>query len=148
MKRTAIIIAVVAATALAACGGDDSSSISGVQAEAAQAAVDSAAESGVTLDRDCVDKVAAQLSDEDAALAAEDGDQELSPEGEALSADLIACADQDELIDSLVAGMGEGVDQECAKEALSGLDLATMMAAAGDEPPAELVEALTPCFGG
>ena len=148
MKRTAMIITLVAATALTACGSDDSTAVSGIQAEAAQAAVDSAAEQGLTLDRNCVDDVAVQLSDEDAALAAADGDADLSPEGEELSLQLIACADQDELIDSIITGMGDGVDQECARDALEALDLTTVLAASGDEPPAEFAEALTPCFGG
>ena len=148
MKRTAMIIALVAATALTACGSDDSTAISGIQADAAKAAVDSAAEEGVTLDRDCVDDVAVQLSDEDAALAAAEGDADLSPEGEELSLQLLACADQDQLIDSIVAGMGDGVDQECARDALKALDLTTVLAASGAEPPAEFTEALTPCFGG
>ena len=148
MKRTAIIITLVAATALTACGSDDSTAVSGIQADAAQAAVDSAAEQGLTLDRNCVDDVAVQLSDEDAAIAAADGDADLSPEGEELSLQLLACADQDELIDSIVTGMGDGVDQECARDALKALDLTTVLAASGDEPPAEFTEALTPCFGG
>jgi len=148
MKRTAMIITLVAATALTACGSDDSTAVSGIQADAAQAAVDSAAEQGLTLDRNCVDDVAVQLSDEDAALAAADGDADLSPEGEELSLQLLACADQDELIDSIVTSMGDGVDQECARDALKALDLTTVLAASGDEPPAEFVEALAPCFGG
>jgi len=148
MKRTAMIITLVAATALTACGSDDSTAVSGIQADAAQAAVDSAAEQGLTLDRTCVDDVAVQLSDEDAAIAAADGDADLSPEGEELSLQLLACADQDELIDSIVTGMGDGVDQECARDALKALDLTTVLAASGDEPPAEFAEALAPCFGG
>ncbi len=143
-----MIIALVAATALTACSSDDSTAISGIQADAAQAAVDSAAEQGIAVDRDCVNDVAAQLSDEDAALAAADGDADLSPQGEELSTQLIACADQDELIDSIVAEMGDGVDQDCARDALKALDLTTVLAASGDEPPAAFVEALTPCFGG
>ena len=144
-EATAMIITLVAATALTACGSDDSTAVSGIQAEAAQAAVDSAADQGLTLDRNCVDDVAVQLSDEDAALAAADGDADLSPEGEEVSLQLIACADQDELIDSIVTGLGDGVDQECARDAL---DLTTVLASSGDEPPAEFTEALTPCFGG
>ena len=139
MKRTAMIIAVDAASALIACGSDDSTEVSGIQADAAQAAVDSAAEQGITLDRDVVNDVAAQLSDEDAALAAADGDADLSPEGEEVSL---------QLIDSIVTGMGDGVDQECARGAREALDLTTVLASSGDEPPAEFTEALTPCFGG
>lgn len=153
MKRTAIALALAAATALTACGSDDSSSsISGPQADAAQAAIDSAAEEGVTLDEDCVNDVAAQLSDADAELAAADGDAELSPEGEALTVQLVACADPDELIDVIIGSMGDDgamFDEDCTREALRGLDLSTLMAAGdGDEPPAEFVAALTPCFEG
>lgn len=150
MKRTVMIVALAAATVLAACGSDDSSTISGPQADAAQAAIDSAAESGVTLDSDCVNEVAAQLSDEDAVLAAADGDADLSPEGEALTIQLVACADQGELIDSVISSMGAGVDEDCARDALKSLDLTELMtsSSSGDAPPAEFVKALTPCFGG
>jgi hypothetical protein len=149
MKRTAIIVAVAALTAFTACSDDDSSSISGPQADAAQAAIGSAAEGGVTLDEDCVNDVAAQLSDEDAELAAADGDAELSPEGEALTVQLIACADTDELIDSIIGALSDGgapFDEACAREALADIDLTVLAAASGDEPPAEFVDALTPCF--
>jgi hypothetical protein len=153
MKRTAIAIAIAAATVLTACGSDDSSSsISGPQADAAQAAIDSAAEEGITLDEDCVNDVAAQLSDADAELAAAGGDAELSPEGEALTVELVACADPDELIDSIIGNLGAdgtSFDEGCVREALQGLDLSALVAAGeGDEPPAEFVEALIPCFEG
>lgn len=150
MKHTVMIVALAIATALTACGSDDSTSISGPQADAAQSAIDSAADDGLTLDRDCVNEVAAQLSDEDAELAAADGDADLSPAGEALTIQLVACADPDELIDSIIGAMGAGFDQDCARDALKGLDLTALMSASGDssEPPAEFVEALTPCFAG
>jgi hypothetical protein len=153
MKRTAIIVALAATVALTACGSDSggsSSELSGPQADAAQTAVDSAAESGVTLDRDCVNELAAQLSDEDAVLAAAEGDAQLSPEGEALTVQLISCADADEMIDGMIDAMGEGFDEACVREALEDLDLTSLMSATGDgaEPPAEFVEALTPCFQG
>ncbi len=150
MKRTVMIVALAAATALTACGSDDSTSLSGPQADAAQSAIDSAEEDGLTLDEDCVNELAAQLSDEDAALAAEDGDADLSPAGEALTIQLVSCADPDELVDSLIEAMGAGFDEACARDALEGLDLTELVTASGDgdEPPAEFVEALTPCFGG
>jgi hypothetical protein len=151
MRRTLTIAAIAAGLALTACGSDDGGSgISGPQADAAQAAIDSAAEEGLTLDEDCVNEVAAQLSDEDAEKAAADGDAELSPEGEALTVQLISCADQGEVIDSIIGAMTDGgavIDEDCAREALEGLDLGTLTPN-GDEPPAEFVEALTPCFGG
>jgi hypothetical protein len=153
MRRTFTIAAITAALALTACGSDDSSGgdLSGPQADAAQAAIDSAAEGGITLDRDCVNEVAAQLSDEDAELAAAGDDAELSPEGEALTVQLVGCADQDELVDAIIGSFGDvgaGFDEDCARDALKELDLTALVAASGDEPPAELVDALTPCFGG
>jgi hypothetical protein len=151
MRRTLTIAAIAAGLALTACGSDDGgSSVSGPQADAAQAAIDSAAEEGLTLDEDCVNDLAAQLSDEDAEKAAADGDAALSPEGEALTVQLISCADQGEVIDSIIGAMTDGgaiIDEDCAREALEGLDLGTLTPN-GDEPPAEFVEALTPCFGG
>jgi hypothetical protein len=150
MKRTIMIVALAAATALTACGSEDSTSLSGPQADAAQSAIDSAEEDGLTLDEDCVNELAAQLSDDDAVLAAEDGDADLSPAGEALTIQLVSCADPDELVDSLIEAMGSGFDEDCARDALKGIDLTELVTASGngDEPPAEFVEALTPCFGG
>jgi hypothetical protein len=145
-----IIAAVAAGLALTACGSDDGAAVSGPQADAAQAAIDSAAEEGLTLDEDCVNDLAAQLSDEDAETAAADGDAALSPEGEALTVQLISCADPDELIDSIIGAMTDGgamIDEDCARDALEDLDLGSLDPT-GDEPPAEFVEALTPCFRG
>lgn len=150
MRRAITIAAVAAGLVLTACGSDDGGSISGPQADAAQAAIDSAAAEGLTLDEDCVNELAAQLSDEDAEKAAADGDAELSPDGAALTVQLISCADPDELIDSIIDAMTDGgamLDEDCAREALEGLDLGSLDPT-GDEPPAEFVEALTPCFGG
>jgi hypothetical protein len=149
MRRAVTIAAITAGLVLTACGSDDGAAISGPQADAARAAIDSAADEGLALDEDCVNDLAAQLSDEDAERAAADGDAELSPEGEALTVQLISCADPDELIDGIIAAMTDGgamIDEECAREALEGLDLGSLVST-GDEPPAEFVEALTPCFG-
>ena len=152
MRRTFTIAALAAGLVLTACGSDDGASISGPQADAAQAAIDSAAEEGLTLDEDCVNDVAGQLSDEDAELAAAaDGDPELSPAGEALTIQLVSCADPDELIESIIGSMNEGgalFDEDCAREALQDLDLTALVSASGDEPPADFVNALTPCFQG
>jgi hypothetical protein len=151
MRRPFAIAAIAAGLMLAGCGSDDGAAVSGPQADAAQAAIDGAAEEGLELDEDCVNEVAAQLSDEDAEKAAADGDAELSPEGEALTAQLISCADADELIDGIIGAMNDSgamIDEDCAREALEGIDLGSLVSAGGDEPPAEFVEALTPCFGG
>ena len=154
MRRIFTMAAVTAGLVLAACGSDDGGSISGPQADAARAAIDSAAEDGLTLDEDCVNDVASQLSDEDAELAAAagGGDAELSPEGEALTIELVSCADPDELIESILGSMSDGgavFDEDCAREALQDLDLTALVSSAsGDEPPADFVNALTPCFEG
>jgi len=151
MKLTPMSIAVVGAVALASCGSEDTSELSDVQADAVDAAIESAADDGIELERSCVEEVAAQLSDEDAALAATDGDATLSAEGEALSLDLINCADDEQLVDFFVTNLeqsGTPFDEDCAREELQDLDLKALIATTGDggDPPPEFVEALTRCF--
>jgi hypothetical protein len=154
MRRPFAIAAITAGLALAACGSDgDSGSDAGSdlpapQAAAAQSAIESAAAEGFTLDEDCVNDLAAQLSDDDAVKAAEGGEG-MSPDGEALTGELVSCADPDELIDGIIAAMGGGgvaLDEDCAREALEGLDLGSLAGTSGDQPPAEFTEALRPCF--
>jgi len=156
LKRTHTIAGVATALLLAACGsdgdgGDGESGLDGPQADAARAAVESAAADGIELDQACVDEIASQLSDEDAALAAADGDAELSPEGEALSIQLIDCADDGQLVDFFITNLTDGgvpFDEDCAREQLQQLDLKALIAttADGGDPPPAFVEALTPCF--
>ena len=153
MRRTLTIAALAAGLALTACGsdGDSGSDLSEAQASAAQSAIDGAAEDGITLDESCVNDIAAQLSDEDAELAAADGDDELSPEGEALTVSLLTCADEDALIDLFIEGMSEGgptLDEDCAREELQSFDVVEILTAAGEgsDPPQDFIEALTPCF--
>ncbi len=154
MRRTLTIAALAAGLALTACGsdGDSGSDLTGPQAAAAQSAIDGAAEDGITLDESCVNDIAAQLSDEDAELAAADGDDELSPEGEALTVSLLTCADEDALVDLFIQGMSESgptLDEDCAREELQSFDVVEILTAAGEgsDPPQDFIEALTPCFG-
>jgi hypothetical protein len=158
MKRSSALAAILVLV-LAACGSDGDggsgggdSGLSDDQAAAAQSAIDEAESGGIELDEACVNDVAAQLSDEDAAkaAAAEPGeDAELSPEGEALGLELLGCADDDALIDLFIAGMnesGETFDEDCAREKLEGLDVASLAAASGGgDPPEELISALIEC---
>ena len=107
----------------------------------------------MTLDQGCVEEVAAQLSEEDAQLAADDPDAELSAAGESLGVELLSCADENEIIDLFIAGMSEGgapLDEDCARAALQDIDVKEIIASAGsgDDVPPELVTALTPCLGG
>lgn len=159
MKRHLTVGLALAGLVLASCGSDSggsdsggSSDVSGPQAEAAQAAIDSAKESGLEFDEGCVNDLAAQLSDADAEaiVAAGDGQSDLSPEGEALSTELINCADQDALIDLFISGIaesGQDVDEACARDALGDFDVAEIVTATqGGDPPTELIQALVPCF--
>jgi hypothetical protein len=153
--KVAAITAIAAALTLTACGddGEGDAGLSEAQSAAAQSAIDSASEDGVTLDEDCVNEVAAQLTEEDAALAAADDDAELSPAGEALTIQLISCADSDELVDLFIAGLAESgpaLDEDCAREQLEEFDVVEALTAAGGDGdlPEGLIEALTPCFGG
>jgi hypothetical protein len=149
MRTTVVVLTSVLALAVAACGSDDGPELSSDQAAAAQAVIDSAAEDGVPLDEDCVNEIAAQLSDADAALAAEDDNAELSAEGEALGVQLLDCADDDAIVDLFLAQIGvEGLDEECARDALADFDIAEILRSAGEdpEPPEGFVEALEPCF--
>jgi hypothetical protein len=149
MRTSVVILTSVFALAVAGCGGDDGPELSSDQAAAAQSVIDAAAEDGVTLDEDCVEEVAAQLSDADAALAAEDDTAVLSPEGEALGVQLLDCADEDAIVDLFLAEIGaEGVDEDCAREALADFDVAEILRNAGEdtEPPDGFIEALAPCF--
>jgi hypothetical protein len=89
---------------------------------------------------------AAQLSDDDAQaiLDAEgDEDPDLSPEGMALTAELLSCADADAIKDQLVEQLPEGVDADCVRDALEGVDLDDFVS--GGEPPSEFVNAMTEC---
>jgi hypothetical protein len=153
MKRT-IVIAAVVTLGLAACSSDGGggSDLSDDQAAAASSAIEEAEAGGIELDEECVNEVAAGLSDEDAAkaAAAEPGEEaDLSPEGEALGLELLNCADEEALVDLFIAGMnesGEAFDEDCAREQLEGLDVADLAAASeGGDPPEELITALMEC---
>lgn len=149
MRATVVLLASVAALAVVGCGSDDGPQLSSDQAAAAQSVIDAAAEDGVPLDEDCVNEVAAQLSDADAALAADDDTAELSPEGEALGIELLGCADDDAIVELFLAEIGaEGLDEECARDALADFDIAEILRSAGEntEPPEGFIEALEPCF--
>lgn len=149
MRTSVVIFTSVITLVLAGCGDDGGPELSSDQAAAAQIVIDSAAEDGVTLDENCVEEVAAQLSDADAALAAEDDTAVLSPEGEALGLQLLDCADEDAIVDLFLAEIGaEGVDEECARDALADFDVAEILRNAGEDtaPPEGFIEALEPCF--
>jgi len=152
MKRTAAITIAIAGLLLAGCGSDSSGGASGPQGEAAQTAIDSAAEGGVQLDEDCVNEVASKLSDEDAEIIAGGGDEEVSAEGAALSLELLGCVDEDALTDMFIDGMsqsGQEFDEDCVREQLENFDVAELVTESqGGEPPADVIAAMTECLSG
>jgi hypothetical protein len=155
MKRT-IVIAAAITVGLVACGGDSDSGgsdLSDAQAGAAAAAIEQAESGGIELDESCVNDIAAQLSDDDAAkvvAAGAEGDAELSAEGEALGVELLSCADEEALADLFITGLsesGQSFDEDCVREQLEGFDVTELAAASqGGEPPAELISSLVECL--
>lgn len=147
MNKTLAIGAVVVGLVLTGCDGG--SDLSGPQAEAAAATLEQAESAGLTLDEECVNGVAAKLSDDDAEKVAADQDADLSPEGQVLGVELLGCADQDALVDLFIAGMaGSGIDEDCARDKLQDVDLADLVASSeGGDPPADVVAAITECAG-
>ena len=155
MRRTLTIASIVAGLALSACGsdGDSGPALSGSQEAAAQSVIDAAAEDGIELDEACVNELSAQLTDEDAEVAAAEGDGDLSPAGEALTVQLLSCADEDAIIDLFISELsqtGATLDEDCAREQIERFDVVEVLTAAGgnDEPPQEFIDALTTCFEG
>lgn len=152
MNKTVALGVTALAFMVASCGSDGGTEVTGAQADAAAKVVESAKAGGINLDEDCVKELTAQLSDEDAEklAASEEGSAELSPEGEALGDDVLACASQDELVDLFISGMsesGETVDEDCARDALEDFDVAEIVGATtGGDPPADLIAALVPCL--
>ena len=148
MGKTIMSALAAATLVLAACNSDDGGA-SGVQGEAAQQAIDEAADEGVELDEGCVNDLAKELSDEDAQAivdAGPDGDADLSDAGEATTAELLNCIDPDALVDLFIEGMlesGEDIDEDCVREALEGIDLTGVIN--GEDPSTELVTAVVGC---
>jgi hypothetical protein len=152
MNKTMALGVTALALMVASCGSDGGAEVTGARADAAAQVIESAKAGGINLDEDCVKDLTAQLSDEDAEklAASEDGDAELSAEGEALGDDVLKCASQDELVDLFISGMtesGETVDEVCARDALEDFDVAEIVGATtSGEPPADLIAALVPCL--
>ena len=156
MEKKFLAIAAAGALVLAACGDDDGGGSSSDLTDDQQAAADAALETDdggeLALDRDCVEEVASQLSDADAAAIAESGGgiAELSEEGQNLTLELFNCADFDAIANTFIAGLEESgtpFDEGCVREGLEDFDVADLAAAGqGDEPPAELITGLIDCF--
>lgn len=149
-KRIAILPAV--ALVAVACGSDDGGGLTDDQ----QAAVDQVMEedgADEVFDRDCVEEKAAKLSEDDAALIAEsgeDGDLELSEEGRAITIELTECFDRDALVDEFVSGMeesGTDFDEQCVRDELEDFDMSELAIAGQEgEIPEGLISSLFDCF--
>lgn len=120
---TSILVAGLAG--LAGCGGSGE----GKQGEVADLFVELAGDQGITLDRDCVEEEAGDMSDADAAAIVEagsDGSPEMSPEASEIAARMLRCFDAGTYLDSVVEQFENdgSVDTACLREQLGGLDSA------------------------
>ncbi|HYN32103.1 MAG TPA: hypothetical protein VES40_05720 [Ilumatobacteraceae bacterium] len=153
MTKTLVIGVAFVGFVLTGCGsdggGEGGSDLSGPQAAAVAATLEQAESGGLTLDEECVNGIASQLSEEDAEKIVADNDDDLSAEGEALGMELLGCADQDGLIDLFITGMagsGAAFDEDCAREKLQDIDIAELVASSdGGDPPADVIAAIAEC---
>lgn len=144
MKTRLFATLSVAALALAACGGGDSS-----QDEVADMMIDEMEAEGMDVDEDCVRDAAGELSDDDAQAildAGPDGDPDVSDDAQAAATQLLGCVDIGSMfesqIDAMVDEMGEeNVDRECIENAISDLDLAAM-----EDDPSALMGPMMDCI--
>jgi hypothetical protein len=134
MKSRCFAAVSVAALVLAACGGDDDGG-SGPQSEVADMVIEDMKAEGFVVDEDCVRDAVGELSDDDAQALVDAGPEgdagDLGADAAEAAAEVAGCIDADEMIDAvvddMVAEMGEeNVDADCIKEALEGVDLATV----------------------
>jgi hypothetical protein len=161
--------AMVLTLSMTACGGDDDEADEGTAAadtagavtddgddgdggenqnEAADIFIEQAEAAGIETDEDCVREKAEKLSDADAQAivdAGDDGSPELSPEGEALSIQLASCISTEDLIEEVLSSLPEGIDEDCVREAMEGVDLSNL--ASGETPP-EFAAAIGECVTG
>ena len=144
MKKT-ILAAGVAALVFTACGGgdDDSDDLTNILMASAEA-------EGITADRDCVEKVSADLSDEDAGkLIESNGDLEtadLTPEGFSTATGLLNCIDTSEVVDQAIADLrdqGLDFDEQCVRDAFEGVDFSEFTSDGGI--PEDLTGSLLSC---
>ena len=149
MRKLILPIAAVAALTLSACGGDEGAS--GDQGEVADQLIEAAEAEGLALDRGCVEDLAGELSDEDAAAilaAGPDGDPQLSAEGDAVGDRLFSCVDTSAFADLIVTQLedsGLDVDADCVRDALSGFDPNSLAGAAEGDLPDEMLNAMFDC---
>jgi hypothetical protein len=136
MRTRPFTIIAVALLGLAACSND--------QADVADAAVEQAADLGMTLDKGCVTPIAEQLSDDDVRSLEEGSDVVTSPEGEILLGRMmVECASAEDIAEGLLGDLPDDgtVDKLCIAEALKAADLSAGLDSA-------MIDAMTPCVSG
>lgn len=140
MRNRIITLAATAVLTLSACGGGGGGG-GGDQTKVADKLLEEANAQDIVLDGACVKELAGKLSDDDAKKILNEEDP--SPEGEAIGAQMFSCADTDAIVDQVIEQMGdtEGLDADCLKDALKDLDPAEMEAGS----PA-FAEAMTKCI--
>ncbi|MCD9624477.1 hypothetical protein [Rhabdothermincola salaria] len=150
--RKFLVLAAAAALFLGACGSDDGgASLSDDQQEVVDALMASAEEEGFGIDESCVEDVAADLPDEDAAALAAtvEGDEEPPSELMGAVGDMFNCIDPDDFVDSIIEDIeasGGTVDADCLRDAFEDVDMGEFITALdSDEPPPAFLEALTSC---
>ena len=149
MRRITALLA-TSVLLFAACGDDDDDDAGGVQAEAADEFIDQMEDGDVDPDEECVHTAFADMSDDDAQRIVDAGSDEtpdLSPEAMAIVTEATtSCASSEDLLDSIIEGLPEGVDGDCVRDRLADADFGEI-ASSGTMPP-ELEEAITECGAG
>lgn len=126
-RFAALAVAASISLVAASCGGDDGGGSDADRSEIVDQLVAAAEEQNIDIDRDCAEDLAGELPDADveAILAAgPDGDPELSPEAEEVTARLFSCVDVGSLADQLSSELeasGLEVDEDCVRDIVSGL---------------------------
>jgi hypothetical protein len=149
MRRITALMA-TSVLLFAACGDDDDDDAGGVQAEAADEFIDQMRDEDVDPDEECVRTAFADMSDDDAQRivdAESDETPDLSPEAMAIVTEATtSCASSEDLIDSIIENLPEGIDGDCVRDRLEDADFDEMVSS-GTMPP-EVEEAVTECGAG
>jgi hypothetical protein len=146
------ITALLASSVLlvAACGGDDDDSAGSVQNDAADEFIQQMKDEDVDPDEECVRSAFADMSDDDAQRIVDAGSDEtpdLSPEAMAIVTEATtSCASSEDLLDSIIESLPEGIDGDCVRDKLEGVDFGDVVSS-GTMPP-EVEEAMTECGAG
>ena len=149
MRRITALMA-TSVLLFAACGDDDDDDAGGVQAEAADEFIDQMRDEDVDPDEECDHTAFADMSDDDAQRivdAESDETPDLSPEAMAIVTEATtSCASSEDLLDSIIESLPEGIDGDCVRDRLEDADFDEIVSS-GTMPP-EVEEAITECGAG